>query len=245
MHGRSEKINICSPSHISPSLYASLQPRHSISRYFRGPLQYLIFSPFPTITLIHTTLTGPANKRATMKTSLLTTPLVLALGLKSVTALPTSTDAAAVKAEEILAPAGVAETLARPSTPALEIMEKRTFNPLRGCWKHHCKENPPFPPPFPRPPKENPNTQGKKTPQATHASTNAKSDATGRTRAGSIRNTTRTARSGTRARTSAIICSAGMGIGRRWGWRMPIRRRRRWRSRRRRMRRWRGGSDGG
>ncbi|OTA33035.1 hypothetical protein BTJ68_06947 [Hortaea werneckii EXF-2000] len=73
-----------------------------------------------------------------MKTSLLTTPLVLALGLKSVTALPTSTDAAAVKAEEILAPAAVAEKLAMPSTPALGIMEKRTFNPLRGCWKHHC-----------------------------------------------------------------------------------------------------------
>lgn len=147
MHGRSEELKYILP--LPPFLLSSLLFLQSIIRFRIRPRisQYLISPTFPIITLIHTTLTGPNNNKATtMKTSLLTTPLVLALGLKSVTALPTATDTA-VQAEAVLAPAAVAETLARPSTPALGIMEKRTFNPLRGCWKHHCKKTP-FPPPL-------------------------------------------------------------------------------------------------
>ncbi|KAI6959424.1 hypothetical protein KC321_g13424, partial [Hortaea werneckii] len=77
-----------------------------------------------------------------MKTSLLTTSLLLASGMKTISALPTATDAA-VQAEGVLAPAAVADKMVTSSsTPAALEMEKRTFNPLRGCWKHHC--NPPL-----------------------------------------------------------------------------------------------------
>ena len=84
-----------------------------------------------------------------MKTCLLTTPLVLfALGVKTISALPATSDAAVLAAG--VGPAAIAEKMVTSSsTPAALEMEKRTFNPLRGCWHHHCK-NPPFP--FPSPP---------------------------------------------------------------------------------------------
>ncbi|RMY77750.1 hypothetical protein D0863_01092 [Hortaea werneckii] len=68
-----------------------------------------------------------------MKTSLLTTSLILALGVKSISALPTANNAAV---EAVTTTISIAE----PDT--MMMMGKRTFNPLRGCWKHHC--NPPL-----------------------------------------------------------------------------------------------------
>ncbi|KAI7721539.1 hypothetical protein KC322_g1602, partial [Hortaea werneckii] len=68
-----------------------------------------------------------------MKTSLLTTSLLLALGMKTISALPTASDAAAEAAGA--PPAAIAEKMLTSSstTPAALKMEKRTFNPLRGC----------------------------------------------------------------------------------------------------------------
>ncbi|KAI7330062.1 hypothetical protein KC315_g5866, partial [Hortaea werneckii] len=62
-----------------------------------------------------------------MKASLLTTSLVLALGMQNrrISALPTAPDVAVE--------AVTTTSVARPDP----MMEKRTFNPLRGCWKHH------------------------------------------------------------------------------------------------------------
>ncbi|GAB1734568.1 hypothetical protein NU195Hw_Modified_625t1 [Hortaea werneckii] len=71
-----------------------------------------------------------------MKTSLLTTSLLLALGMKTISALPTTRDASVEAAG--VGPVALAEKMATPSTPAAVEMEKRTFNPLRGCWHHHC-----------------------------------------------------------------------------------------------------------
>ncbi|KAI7532714.1 hypothetical protein KC331_g13445 [Hortaea werneckii] len=69
-----------------------------------------------------------------MKASLLTTSLVLALGMQNyrISALPTAPD---VAVEATVTTTSVAN-------PDTMMMEKRTFNPLRGCWKHHC--NPPL-----------------------------------------------------------------------------------------------------
>ncbi|KAI6869116.1 hypothetical protein KC338_g3669 [Hortaea werneckii] len=68
-----------------------------------------------------------------MKTCLLTTPLVLfALGVKTISALPATSDAAVLAAG--VGPAAIAEKMVTSSsTPAALEMEKRTFNPLRGC----------------------------------------------------------------------------------------------------------------
>ncbi|RMY63659.1 hypothetical protein D0862_15337, partial [Hortaea werneckii] len=73
-----------------------------------------------------------------MKTALLTTSLVLALGMQNcrISALPTVAHDAAVEATT------TTTTTTSAAKPDMMMMEKRTFNPLRGCWKHHC--NPPL-----------------------------------------------------------------------------------------------------